>query len=286
MQENLWQQWHGSLGARQWDLPKLVAKSDECARPGYSSLTASEFLDCDTVLREKVRVLASLVKKHGRAGGVVLYTGAGISTSSGIGDYASRAPGSLAPHRSSSGASMNRLQIQPTFAHKAVAALERRGLIQHWLQQNHDRLGQKAGFPQSKLNEIHGAWGDSKNPVLMMDDALRPDLLQWMQAWEERATLVLAVGTSLCGMTSDCVAVAAAAGEDGGLVIINLQQTRLDGDSCLRIWGFADEVFRLLALELGASVPDRSAQKVGEEWVQQHPGCKYSTPKRSSKSAP
>ena len=40
-------------------------------------------------------------------------------------------------------------------------------------------LAQKAGFPVEKLNEIHGAWGDAKNPVLMMDDKLRDDLESW-----------------------------------------------------------------------------------------------------------
>jgi hypothetical protein len=38
--------------------------------------------------------------------------------------------------------------------------MHRTGLLHHWLQQNHDRLAQKAGFPQAALNEIHGAWGE------------------------------------------------------------------------------------------------------------------------------
>ena len=54
--------------------------------------------------------------------------------------------------------------------------------MKHWLQQNHDRLAQKAGFPQAQLNEIHGAWGDRKNRVLMMDEQLRPDMIEWMLA--------------------------------------------------------------------------------------------------------
>lgn len=44
-----------------------------------------------------------------------------------------------------------------------AVGLEEKGLIGHLLQQNHDRLPQKAGFPQAKINEIHGAWGDTKN---------------------------------------------------------------------------------------------------------------------------
>ena len=52
--------------------------------------------------------------------------------------------------------------------------------VGNWVQQNHDRLSQKAGFPQEKLNEINGAWGDNKNCVKMMDDNLRRDLIDWL----------------------------------------------------------------------------------------------------------
>ncbi|CAK9002364.1 unnamed protein product [Durusdinium trenchii] len=41
-------------------------------------------------------------------------------------------------------------------------------LLLNWVQQNHDRLAQKAGFPQAKLNEIHGAWGDTKNMATVL----------------------------------------------------------------------------------------------------------------------
>merc|ERR1712159_644818 len=113
------------------------------------------------------------------------------------------------PKRSLGG--VNRLNAQPTVAHCVLAALQRKKLVHHWLQQNHDRLAQKAGFPQAKLNEIHGAWGDDKNPVKMMDDTLRADLWEWMAQWEGRADLCMALGTSLCGMAADCVAQATAA---------------------------------------------------------------------------
>ena len=35
------------------------------------------------------------------------------------------------------------------------------------LQQNHDRLAQKAGFPQTKLNEIHGAWVSAQRSTVL-----------------------------------------------------------------------------------------------------------------------
>ena len=67
-----------------------------------------------------------------------VYTGAGLSTATGIGDYASKAKGSAAPHMRGKGHG-NRLQIMPTYGHHVLAALEQKGLLHHWLQQNHDR---------------------------------------------------------------------------------------------------------------------------------------------------
>ena len=118
-----------------------------------------------------------------------------------------------------------------------------------------------------------------------MDEDLRPDLLAWLEAWEARADLCLAMGTSLCGMAADCVAEACARSSDGfmhrccgaggrsddlteagrteqgGLVIINLQRTKLDGNSSLRIFGTTDEVMRLLVCELLGPVKKQRARK-------------------------
>lgn len=44
----------------------------------------------------------------------------------------------------------------------ALVALSKKGWVHHWLQQNHDGLPQKAGFPQEKINEVHGAWFDPR----------------------------------------------------------------------------------------------------------------------------
>eukprot|EP00670_Eutreptiella_braarudii_P003418 CAMPEP_0174288848 /NCGR_PEP_ID=MMETSP0809-20121228/22482_1 /TAXON_ID=73025 ORGANISM="Eutreptiella gymnastica-like, Strain CCMP1594" /NCGR_SAMPLE_ID=MMETSP0809 /ASSEMBLY_ACC=CAM_ASM_000658 /LENGTH=332 /DNA_ID=CAMNT_0015386361 /DNA_START=32 /DNA_END=1027 /DNA_ORIENTATION=- len=262
--------WHGHLMQPDWDPPILVASSQEEARPGYISCIASEYFDTKATLARKVKVLAHLIRKSKQC---CVYTGAGISTTTGVGDYASKAKGSKAPHLAGNGsAGGNRLSAAPAQSHHCLAALERKGHVKHWLQQNHDRLAQKAGFPQAKLNEIHGAWGDDKNPVLMMDDKLRPDMIRWMQQWESQADLCLAMGTSLCGMTADVVAEGVAhrfmQGEAGllGLCIINLQQTPYDDRCALRIWGLLDDVLKLLAKELKVKVPNPECQRLGNQW--------------------
>eukprot|EP01006_Ploeotia_vitrea_P009571 TRINITY_DN2287_c0_g1_i1.p1 TRINITY_DN2287_c0_g1~~TRINITY_DN2287_c0_g1_i1.p1 ORF type:complete len:288 (+),score=42.23 TRINITY_DN2287_c0_g1_i1:65-928(+) len=263
---------HGVLGSPTWKLPKVIAESTLEARPGYNTCTASEFQDVPAVLSAKVDCLAAMIKQ---SSAFVVYTGAGVSTAAGLGDYASKATGSIAGRENSSG---NRLKAQPTTAHRLLAGMEKKGLLKHWINQNHDGLAQKAGYPQAKLNEIHGSWFDKKNPVVLMDDCLKPANHKWLREWEQQADLCLAMGTSLCGMTSDCVAettgkkgLAAivalqqqsntAEGEEEdesgvsplgtGLVIVNLQQTKMDHLAALRIFAPCDTVMAMLAKRLG-----------------------------------
>jgi NAD-dependent SIR2 family protein deacetylase len=121
------------------------------------------------------------------------------------------------------------------------------GHLKHWVQQNHDGLPQKAGYPQHALNEIHGAWFDPSNPVVPMDGHLREDLNKWLDQEEDTADLVLAMGTSLCGMSADRIVEGAARRrlEDStglGAVIVGFQRTRMDGMASLRIFAAIDEV--------------------------------------------
>lgn len=272
-------QWHGTVRSEEYPSPRAVAKTANVNRPGYDAVNASEYIDKEEVLTAKLQSVAEILRA---SSATVIYSGAGLSTATGMGDYASRQnPNSLAPSRGAN--TGNRLELRPTMGHHVCAALGRKGLVHHWLQQNHDRLAQKAGFPQDRLNEIHGAWGDMKNPVLAMNDSLRGDLFEWMQEWTEKAEVCLALGTSLCGMNADRLVENAR--QRGGLVIVGLQPTPYDAICAVRIWGLLDHVLLDLAkaLKLG-KIPNKECSQLGNEWVTRHPGCKYSTPKR--KAAP
>ncbi|MFD5131153.1 SIR2 family NAD-dependent protein deacylase [Streptomyces olindensis] len=107
---------------------------------------------------------------------VVLLTGAGISTDSGIPDY--RGPNGLwrrdpeaeklvtyeyymgdpdIRRRSWRMRRQNRtLQAEPNAAHRAVAELERSGVPVRVITQNVDGLHQLAGMPERKVLELHG----------------------------------------------------------------------------------------------------------------------------------
>jgi hypothetical protein len=131
--------------------------------------------------------------------------------------------------------------------------------IMRWVQQNHDGLPQKAGFPQSMMNEIHGAWHDPTNPVVPMSGTLRTDLIEDLLHWEDESDLCLAMGSSLCGMNADRLVVSNAErharGKGLGSVIISLQRTVHDETASLRIFAKLDRVAELLAQEMGFAIP-------------------------------
>jgi len=151
-----------------------------------------------------------------------------------------------------------------------LAALSEQGLVKHWLQQNHDRLAQKAGFPQERINEVHGSWFDPSNPEVKYSGTLRGDLFEDMENQAEIADLVIVMGTSLTGLNADqCVEKTADRSNVGyalGSVIISPQRTAQDGNCTLRIFAKADDVMKALAKELG----------LGPHALGQRPGVKKS----------
>ena len=245
--------WHGYLCVgHHFPPPACVAKSDDLARPGYSQVNCAEFVDSPEVLDAKADVLVSLIRA---SKSMMIYSGAGISTAAGIKDYASHASESVAVKQNEVKKVSGRSML-PTLSHRVIAALEAAGFVAHWLQQNHDGLGQKAGFPHEKINEIHGSWFDKSNPVVKMSGKLRGDLFEWMLEWEKRADFVLALGTSFSGMNADRCAQACATrhskkGLGHGLAIVTLQRTPMDGEAGLRVFAKLDDFMGIVAKKMG-----------------------------------
>ena len=218
---------HGNCGDPDWVAPRLVTKYDVNARLTFTAIKAHEYVDAPEVMRAKVAALAELIR---RSEAMITYTGAGISVAAGIDDYATKAK------RASVTAAGRPLVrdwklARPTLAHRALAAMHRAGRLAMWVQQNHDSLPQKAGYPQRCLNEIHGSLHDPANPIVPYEGTLRDDLFAWLEEWREKCGLCLALGTSLSGFNVDAFAEAAAArgarGDGEGLVLVNLQATSL-----------------------------------------------------------
>jgi NAD-dependent deacetylase len=115
--------------------------------------------------------LADLLKQSRRA---VIFTGAGISTESGIPDF--RSPGGIwtkmmpvyydeyvrsAEARRESWRRRFEMEgtwatVKPNAGHEAVAELVRRGKVSHVITQNIDNLHQDSGVPDDQVIELHG----------------------------------------------------------------------------------------------------------------------------------
>jgi len=249
---------HGILGRVDWEAPVCVTDmGDVQARLTFTDVKAHEYLDEPHVLGAKVALLASMIRASNE---MITYTGAGISVAAGIDDYASPVNTSITSNE------MPRVkdwkEARPTRTHRVLAAMHHAGFLKHWIQQNHDSLPQKAGYPQSCLNEIHGSLHDPGNPVVPYEGSLRDDLFKWLHHWQERNDLCLALGTSMSGFNCDSVPARAAEKFDKdpqshhGLVIVNLQRTPYDEAASLRIYAKVDTVMALLAeaLEIADAV--------------------------------
>ena len=234
-------------------VPPLPEVTWECSfKPrgdleGPEWLTGTEFSDQESVFKDKVKKLARLIRLSKKT---VIYSGAGISVAAGINQAA----------RSSGQYSDISTDASPTITHRAITALKASGLVECWVQQNHDGLPQKAGYPQEDIYEVHGSWYDPSNPVVCYDGIMRGDLFSRMKKASDTADLVLVLGTSLSGLNSDQIAIDAArrscAGENLGTVIVNLQQTARDGIATLRMFSETDHVFTALLENLGIKLED------------------------------
>lgn len=104
----------------------------------------------------KADALAQLIEDSNY---IVIYTGAGISTSASIPDY--RGPNGLWTQFKKTGKFLvnkehNFASAEPTLTHMAIRELCRRKIVNHVVSQNCDGLHLRSGIPQSHLSEIHG----------------------------------------------------------------------------------------------------------------------------------
>jgi NAD-dependent deacetylase len=212
---------------------------------------------------------------------VVVLTGAGISTESGIPDFRgpqgvwTRNPAAekqstiqnyLADPEVRKAAWRSRLDspawsAEPNAGHRALVALERRGILHALVTQNIDELHQRAGSSPEKVVEVHGSmrrvmcWecgrrapmeealarvrgGDDdphclacggilKSDTISFGQALVPEVIDRAMTAAAEADLLLAVGTTLqVQPVASMVPIAARAGAQ--VVIVNDQPTAMD----------------------------------------------------------
>uniref|UniRef100_A0A8C5QGN4 NAD-dependent protein deacetylase sirtuin-7 n=1 Tax=Leptobrachium leishanense TaxID=445787 RepID=A0A8C5QGN4_9ANUR len=112
-----------------------------------------EVVDEAPALHQKVLLLAEAVRA---AEYMVIYTGAGISTSAAIPDY--RGPNGVWTllNKGQSVSTGDLSDAQPTVTHMCIARLHSAGLVQHVVSQNCDGLHLRSGLPRAATSEVHG----------------------------------------------------------------------------------------------------------------------------------
>ena len=88
---------------------------------------------------------------------VVVHTGAGISTASGVPDFRGAAgvwTREQQQRPSPQGIAFD--EARPSLTHLAIVALYRAGIVKHVVSQNVDGLHLRSGLPRPALSELHG----------------------------------------------------------------------------------------------------------------------------------
>ncbi|CAH1794561.1 unnamed protein product [Owenia fusiformis] len=162
---------------------KISLTNQEKAMVKEASDTA-EFHDSHDVIKEKAAKVAELIKK---AKHCVVFTGAGISTSAGIGDYRGKSgkwtemdrqndepepkkqckepedEAGISHSDSEDGElvlpdedGVDYEDLRPTYTHEALKKLVDMNLLKYVISQNGDGLHGLSGIPREKLAELHG----------------------------------------------------------------------------------------------------------------------------------
>ncbi|KAJ7960935.1 NAD-dependent protein deacetylase SRT1 [Quillaja saponaria] len=253
------------------------------------SVGMTEHFDPPHVLQEKIERIAMMIKKSKH---LVVFTGAGISTSCGIPDF--RGPkgiwtlqreGKALPE-----ASLPFHRAVPSLTHMALVALENAGILKFVISQNVDGLHLRSGIPREKLAELHGnsfmetclscgteyfrdfevetiglketsrrcsdakCGSKLKDTVLDWEDALPSKEMDPSEKHCRMADIVLCLGTSL-QITPACNLPLKALRGGGKIVIVNLQKTPKDKKASLVVHGLVDKVIAGVMHLLDMQIP-------------------------------
>ncbi|CAO2835754.1 unnamed protein product [Amaranthus hypochondriacus] len=249
----------------------------------------AEYFESSHKLQEKVEQLANIIRKSKH---MVVFTGAGISTSCGIPDF--RGPKGIwtlqREGKALPKAALPFNRAMPSSTHMALVELEKANILKFVISQNVDGLHLRSGLPREKLAELHG---DSfmeicpscgveyvrdfevetiglKETSRRCSDAacgarLRDTVLDWEDALPRKemdaaerhckmADLVLCLGTSL-QITPACNLPLRCLRGGGKIVIVNLQKTPKDKKASLVIHGLVDKVIAGVMDSLNLQIP-------------------------------
>ncbi|XP_004343843.2 hypothetical protein CAOG_07119 [Capsaspora owczarzaki ATCC 30864] len=258
-----------------------------------------ELEDAPALLETKLGKLCAMIDA---AKYITVFTGAGISTSSGIPDY-----------RGTTGLQMTRKPlvalglseqkeldyIMPTYAHAAVAALARSGVVKLVATSNHDGLHNKAGTPDEVIADIFGnvytekcdkcktlfhrkvivptlgrvcdnaaCRGTLRKTGTRMGGMTPPEPLARADEQARKSDLAIVLGSSL--LVSPFCQLPFLAKKT---VVVTLQETPYDSQAALKINTRCDAVMRRIMAHLSMTVPPLDyTQPFSIHWQQRMDG--------------
>lgn len=256
------------------------------------------------VVQVKAAAIARLIQN---AKNLIAFTGAGISTASGIPDF--RGPTGVWTMRDKGLKPLAGTPVaiaRPSYTHLALKALVDAGICKAIISQNTDGLHARSGVPLDTLYELHGnsykavcwkcghrqlyrsqvrttgkAHGTCKSclkrvprfchctshacpscgtstplrtTIIHFGENLEVPILTAAEEWGQRADVCLALGSSLTVTPAAGIPEGVANG-GGALVIVNKQDTPLDGKAVTRVQAPVDDVMARVMRILGIEVP-------------------------------
>ncbi|KAI4863352.1 DHS-like NAD/FAD-binding domain-containing protein [Hypoxylon rubiginosum] len=253
---------------------------------------AEERQEAPEAVDKKAEALAKLIRKSKH---LVVFTGAGISTSAGIPDF--RGPEGIWTLRAQGRqrtSPVDTLQAVPTATHMALVGLQRRGLLKYLISQNCDGLHRKSGILPDKISEVHGnsnreyckdcgkeyirdfravasyektvhdhrtgrkcarCSGVLLDSIVNFGESLPAESLQLARDHAKKADVFLVLGSSLTVSPANELPEAAGRKRNANLAICNLQDTPLDGLADMRIHSKADELMVRVMAKLDIPIP-------------------------------
>ncbi|KAL4219934.1 hypothetical protein ACF0H5_020346 [Mactra antiquata] len=150
----------------------LVAESKSTKPDGLTELEiklvkeakkTAEFHDPDQYIKDSAKRIVDMLKK---ASYPIVFTGAGISTAAGIGDFRGKdgkwtERDKAKDHgakgmKKKTGRGYNIMSLRPTYTHEALVKLLEMGLFKYVISQNTDGLHRLSGIHEDKISELHG----------------------------------------------------------------------------------------------------------------------------------
>lgn len=124
----------------------------------------AEYHDSDSFIKTEAK---RIVKMLSNAKYPIFFTGAGISTAAGIGDFRgkdgkwterdkAKEHGAKGVKSTKGRQSYSIMALRPTYTHEAICKLEELGMFKYVISQNTDGLHRLSGIPADKISELHG----------------------------------------------------------------------------------------------------------------------------------